>query len=432
MTEYSKKRYHQLLGSKTSRSVYGKGDYLDYCIMIAMTTLTLYGSYNYALSKIQDDLPSYIAPLVKTGSNLIFITGMICSLLMIITFQLRHGMQFRVPRIIAKPQELLYLIYYKLANIRYPFVLALLALGLESILIKFTPEWYHRIDITKGSAYILFFSHTIMVTIYRFAIFINHLIFRDHVQVVLRETVYRRYVKTKSSTILEIIQGFITGYLTHIITIAPWFLVITLADFSLIFLPITLFIGLSIESKFMMKLNEWYYRDHWLGHHSELDFIYLHGNHHDALPSAMMAVSGNGFLEGFLRYACGFPHALYNPLIAFFFKTFTVINDMNAHQYIPGLFPKLPKSKDMRLHGHHAAHHYGSLAPYGVGAISSGQDIKDDNPSKYLEIIGHSLNIDQQLNGYQKDNPIFSGYLNLLDKYHDPEKRHLQHDPITH
>src|SRR5205807_7834504 len=90
-------------------------------------------------------------------------------------------------------------------------------------------------------------------------------------------------------------------------------------------------------------LNTWFYRDHWLGHNSEFEFIFLHGTHHDAIPSGMIAVAENGLLEGFTRYTLGSPIAVYDPIVSFLLFSFEITSDIESHQYIPGVFPRMPR-----------------------------------------------------------------------------------------
>lgn len=88
----------------------------------------------------------------------------------------------------------------------------------------------------------------------------------------------------KNSIYLEMFQGYFTGILTHLILISPWYFTISHFKFSIILLPFACVANLLVSKKVIKNLNSWYYRDHWLGHNSEFDFIYLHGSHHDALP----------------------------------------------------------------------------------------------------------------------------------------------------
>src|SRR5262249_9318867 len=154
---------------------------------------------------------------------------------------------------------------------------------------------------------------------------------------------------------LEIMHAYVTGLLAHIILIAPWYLVITQASFSMIFLPVVCLINVVVHVKWIKVINAWFYRDHWLGHNSELEFLFLHGMHHDAIPSALIAVGENGFLEGFMRYTIGAPDPFYNPVVSFLVYMYEVANDMYTHQYIPGVFPRLPR-KFIEI-AQHSTHH---------------------------------------------------------------------------
>lgn len=134
----------------------------------------------------------------------------------------------------------------------------------------------------------------------------------------------------------------------------------------------------------------------------------------------MIAVSGNGFLEGFTRYTLGFPDIFYNPLVAFFLFTTGIKLDMQLHQYIPGVYPKL--TRDAHQVYQHSTHHFGKLEPYGLG-------VKMDQPNVSSEAIkmskgapdslANSIRLDEQLTGFQWENSKYKLYLKLFDKYND-------------
>jgi hypothetical protein len=171
--------------------------------------------------------------------------------------------------------------------------------------------------------------------------------------------------------------------------------------------------------KWMKAINGWFYRDHWLGHNSEFEFVFLHGTHHDAIPSAMIAVAENGLLEGFLRLAMGTPVSFYNPVVAFLMNTLEVKVDMEAHQYIPGVYPRLPMNV-MEV-SQHSTHHYGSIEPYSFG-------IKVDQPGapeEYNKVFArlpdelkNSARLDEELTGFKWDNPTHRRTMSLYRKYH--------------
>src|SRR5204863_4108872 len=199
----------------------------------------------------------------------------------------------------------------------------------------------HHVDLMRKVALILFYIHFLAITAFRTAIFIDHLGRKELVREVLMQTPWKRVINEKTNITLEIIHAYCTGLLTHIVLIAPWYVVVTFSKFSVIFLPAVCLIDIVIHRRWLKVMNAWFYRDHWLGHHSEFQFLFLHGTHHDAIPSAMIAVAENGLLEGLGRGTMGSPIPYYNPAIAFAVYCVDIRQDMEGHQYIPGVFPKL-------------------------------------------------------------------------------------------
>jgi hypothetical protein len=233
------------------------------------------------------------------------------------------------------------------------------------------------------------------------------------------QTPWKRTINRKTNMTVEIVHAYVTGLLAHIVFLAPWYLVIANARFSLLLLPAVLVLDLLVEMRWIRTINRWFYRDHWLGHNSEFEFLFLHGNHHDAIPSAMIAVGENGFLEGFTRNTVGTPVTFYNPLAAFLFMSYEVYNDMMTHQYIPGVYPRLPKW--FLAIAQHATHHFGQLAPYSFA-------MKTDQPGmagnvrasglRYLpDELNNSIALDEALTGYQWDNPTYRHTLDLYERY---------------
>jgi hypothetical protein len=155
-----------------------------------------------------------------------------------------------------------------------------------------------------------------------------------------------------------------------------------------------------------------------LGHNSELEFIYLHGMHHDAIPSALIAVGENGFLEGFLRNTVGSPVPFYNPGASFLIYTYEVANDVYKHQYIPGVFPKLPRQ--FIEVAQHSTHHFGKLEPYSF-ALRVDQFTVRGGSEKIMRLpdeLANSIKLDEELTGFQWDNPTYRKTLSLYDMYH--------------
>jgi hypothetical protein len=199
---------------------------------------------------------------------------------------------------------------------------------LENVLIAATPNLPHHAELMRTIAFYLFYTHFISITAYRTAILVAHLAKKELVREVLMQTPWKRTINEKTNITLEIAHAYCTGLLTHIILIAPWYLVISYFNFSMVFLPLVCLINVIVHWKWIIVYNAWFYRDHWVGHNSELEFIYIHGPHHDAIPSGMIAVSGNGFLEGITRYTLGVPTAFYNPVISFMINMAEVIEKL--------------------------------------------------------------------------------------------------------
>jgi hypothetical protein len=197
--------------------------------------------------------------------------------------------------------------------------------------------------------------------------------------------------------------------------------VICYAKFSVVFLPAVCLINIMIHVKWLKAINAWFYRDHWLGHNSEFEFIFLHGTHHDAIPSAMIAVAENGFLEGFLRLSIGAPDSFYNPIVAFLVYTFEVEKDMEAHQYIPGVFPRLPM-KVMEV-SQHSTHHYGPIEPYSFGIKVDQPGVSQEDLKKLFpglpDEITNSAKLDEELTDFKWDNPTHRRTIGLYERYHN-------------
>ena len=398
MRENNPDFFHKLYGVRQSRIRYSDKDFLDYVLMIALSALTVGLSYGVG----------HIMSIVGLG---------LCAFTLA-TFIVRHGVEFRVPVILKRPQDALYMLAYKLRNLRPMYFMALGLLLLENVLIAATPNLPHHVELMRTIAFCLFYAHFIYITAYRTAILVDHLAKRELVREVLMQTPWKRVVNEKTNITLEIAHAYCTGLLTHIILIAPWYLVISYFNFSVIFLPAVCLINAAVHWRWIKVLNVWFYRDHWLGHNSEFEFIYLHGTHHDAIPSGMIAVAENGLLEGFLRFTVGAPASFYNPVISFIFLTVEIKSDINLHQYIPGVFPRMPR-RWMEI-AQHSTHHYGLLAPYSIGMKLDrpgvSEDLKKAN-SRYPDEVTNSIRLDEELTGFKWDNPIQQRILSLYDKY---------------
>jgi hypothetical protein len=397
VTSDLKTTFHRNYGLRSRRAVYYRKDFLDYCLMIAVSAGVVRISY---------------------GAGIMSAAGLILCLLMLVMFVVRHGVEFRVPAVLRRPEELLYMFLYKIQNLKPMFAAAVVLLVLENLIIGRTPGLPHHTSQMRIAALWLFYGHFVGITLYRTVILYAHCGKRELIREVLMQTPWQRVIKPASNIMVEIVHAYCTGLITHIIMIAPWFLLITNLKSSLVLLPLVCILDAAIHVRWMIGYNRWYYRDHWLGHNAELDFLYLHGTHHDAIPSGLIAVSENGLLEGFLRFSFGWPTPFYSPVICFLISTYDVKNDIDMHQYIPGIFPRLPK---VVMQGfQHSTHHYGPIEPYSVGAKVDQPNFPEELRKKLSwvpEGIKNSAKLDEELDGFEWDNPTYRKILSLFDKY---------------
>jgi len=390
--------FHKLYGIRTRRIVYYKKDFLDYFLMIVLSMLAVSSSYGF--------------------HHVIAIVGLALGGFMLVMFAIRHGVEFKTPVLLRRPQEVLYMFAYKVQNLRSVYFIALGVLLLENFLIAATPNLPHHVALMRKIAFTLFYTHLIAISAYRTIILFAHLAKKEMVREILRQTPWQRVIKEETNISLEILHAYCTGLLTHIILIAPWYMVIAYSSFSVVFLPVVCLVNIVVHLKWFKIFNAWFYRDHWLGHNSEFEFIFLHGTHHDAIPSGLIAVAENGFLEGFLRFTIGgFPTAFYNPIISFMAYTIAIKADIDLHQYIPGVFPRIPRRVIETYQ--HSTHHYGVLEPYSLGGRADPSRKRSTGIAAKLVSDEDTIELDEELTGFKWDNPIYRRILSLYDKYHN-------------
>lgn len=391
--------YHRMFGVRKPRATYYAKDFLDYVLMLLLTALATGALYGFR------------HPLALAAYAL-------CALALA-TFIKRHGIELRVPLILRRPQDVVYMFVYKILNLRALYFVGLGVLLVENLIIALTPNLPHHSDWMRQAALVLFYLHIIGISVYRTVILVDHLRKKNLVREVLMQTPWKRVVHEKTSIVLEIFHAYLTGLLTHVVLIAPWYFVITHARFSVLLLvPVAAINVLNYTYWMGTTHNRWFYRDHWLGHNSELEFVYLHGSHHDAIPSAMIAVSGNGFLEGILRHSIGTPAPFYNPIGASIVYGMEVKHDIDLHQYIPGVFPRM--SREMLEVTQHSTHHYGKLEPYGLGMNINAPGATPAIQKQFAGLsdrVKNSIRLDEKLNGFVWDNPTHRQIRSLYAKY---------------
>ncbi len=399
--------FHKLYGARMPRVTYFARDFLDYVLMVGVSALVIGFCYGFR--------------------SAMSVAGLVLCTFMIASFIIRHGIELKTPVILRKPQELLYMFVYKLQNLKPFYFLALGLLLFENFLVIKTPNLAHHDQWVRTMALYLFYIHFLSITVFRTILLVGHLAKKELVREVLMQTAWRRAIKTDTNMTLEILHAYCTGVLTHVVLIAPWYLVITYLRFSVVFLPVLSVLNVILYFKWVKAINAWFYRDHWLGHNSEFEFVFLHGTHHDAIPSGLIAVGENGFLEGFLRFTIGAPGTFFDPVTAFLMYTFEIQKDIFGHQYIPGVFPRTSR-KSMEVY-QHSTHHYGSLEPYSFAFKLDQSNISEEVKKAYdnlPEEMKNSAKLDEQLTGFKWDNPIQRKTLSLYDKYQTQAKANVQ------
>jgi len=400
-------KLHKIYGKKTRRINYQAGDFIDYAIQISLCGFIVYSTYG--------------------AYHWILYPGSFICAFLVITFPLRNGIAIKMPVLLKRPTEIIYSFLHKIEGVSFIYVIAVSILFLENYLIYLTPDLPHQTELMKKIAIWTFWIHYASLSAYRTIIFIHHLVKKEHVRMVLMESVWKNLLLRQKSITLHLWHAYFTGELNHLILIAPCFLIITHLKFSILFFPVVLVLNGLTYWKFLEKMNELFYREHWLGHNLELDFLYYHGPHHDAIPSSLIGTS-TGFLEGFLRNVISFPNPFFQPVLAIIIYSIEMKYDMDAHQFIPGVFPE--QRRALLEVTQHSRHHYGKVEPFGLAI-----NYESSNPSEYLrkrfrlmpEKFKKSALLDEQLNGFKWANKEQKWFLSLADKYSskNPKKGYL-------
>jgi hypothetical protein len=397
-----KEYFHRIYGKERTRIAYRKSDFVDYMVMCGLCVLCIYLAYG--------------------GSHPITLISAVLALWMMFVFPKRHGWEISVPLLLRRPQDVVHMLVNKVRNIKWMYFFALAVLLLENYLIYLTPGLPHYTEEMRILALSLFYIHVIGITLYRTYIYFDHLRKKELVREILMQTVWKRQLERQPNITVEITHAYITGLLAHVLLIAPWFLVINYFKFSVVFLLAVCAINVFTQARFLKVVNAWFYRDHWLSHHSELEFVYLHGSHHDAIPSGLIGVAGSGMLESLTRHGLASPATFFNPIIAMLVYTYEVKGDIEAHQFIPSVYPNA-NIEEQRIN-QHSLHHFGSLEPYSYG-ISVEQPGVSPEYIKTLAYLPYELKnaikLDEALDGYEWNNKAHANYLELVAKYEKSE-----------
>src|SRR5262245_48679328 len=197
MTKNDPAIFHKLYGIRKPRLGYFKKDFVDYSLMILLSALVVRLSYGV--------------------EHVMGAVGLALCAFMLIMFMIRHGIEFRLPVTLTRPQDVLYMFLYKLQNLKPVYFIALGLLLLDNVLIAVTPNLPHHVALMRTIALYLFYLHFIAITLYRSVILVAHLAKKGLVREVLRQSPWRKIVREKTNITLEIVHAYCTGILTHII-----------------------------------------------------------------------------------------------------------------------------------------------------------------------------------------------------------------------
>src|SRR5262245_11515759 len=90
--------FHKLYGIKKTRIAYQGRDFLDYLLMVLLSAIVIGFSYGFG--------------------QVMSVVGLALCAFTLVTFIVRHGVEFRVPVILKRPQDALYMLAYKLRNLK--------------------------------------------------------------------------------------------------------------------------------------------------------------------------------------------------------------------------------------------------------------------------------------------------------------------------
>jgi len=165
---------------------------------------------------------------------------------------------------------------------------------------------------------LLFWLSFLLITSVRLFFFGHHLWRRQFVDSYLRRTTWKGTLE-QTSIHVELMHALFTGMMTHLGLVAPWYFLIAHRRVPALLFPLHTLFDRYIDRSFYGSeaFERWYYRDHWLGHHRECDFVYLHGPHHDAIPVSFMSSAETGQLEAPIRSVIGHPDIYFHPFCLF-------------------------------------------------------------------------------------------------------------------
>jgi len=284
-------------------------------------------------------------------------------------FFLHHGCSLSCPLLLSDPKTALRAAQLHIKDIKLVVFLRVAIALSEHCFVTSTPSFWHATETVSELGRTLWWLHFGLCSTFRTVIFWEHLRWHINVRAFLQESNFARHIIGPKLFPLQIAQAYCTGIVCHLCLLMPWYAVITWRKQSILLMPVNFVLDLLHEKYSSHNAMESYYREHWLGHHSRLHFIYLHGMHHDALPCALIATNDSGALEGFLRSLDGTAVGpcrttwYVSHILQLVNQTRDVLNDIILHQYIPCVYPysRLIVARE----NHHVEHHYLALHPIG-------------------------------------------------------------------
>lgn len=215
----------------------------------------------------------------------------------------------------------------------------------------------------------------LLLTVFRMAILVAHLLRAGVVREVLAGSPQRRSI-ARLSIYQHMLQAFVTGVIAHLSLVAPCILFFMLTGPT--YLREALLVGghalwfaiaMPLRKRKVLDrpgsvYNRLFFENHSEAHQSRFFFTVFHGHHHDSIPSAMIgSAAGTGFLENTDR-SFTWLDPLNSIVLVQLNWLYMVAFDMVVHQYIPGVFPFV---KPTLVGGaHHVTHHFGSALPLGI------------------------------------------------------------------
>ncbi len=252
----------------------------------------------------------------------------------------------------------------------------------------------------------MFWVPFLIVTAFRLAILVAHLLRARVVRDVLERSPQRRMI-ARLSIYSHVLQAFVTGVIAHLSLMAPCilFFIWTKPTYLREALLIGGYLAWTALAKPLRRRkwlaspglisNRLVYQNHKIAHESRFYFTVFHGHHHDAIPSALIgSAAGSGFLENADR-TLTWLYFLNSATYIQLHWMYVIAFDMVVHQYIPGIFP-FAKPNVTGL-GHHVVHHFGSVLPLGV-------------------IFFGYVDPNDMRNGYKPDNRITRWFLGEVER----------------